>query len=158
MSSVRQFLEKKLKLKVNEKKSAVARVGKRKVLGFSFFFRKGEVLIRIAKRALQRLHERLSALTRRTRSGRLEGIIRQINEYLRGWMGYFRLADTPSVFEDVDQWLRRRLRQLLWKRWKRARHAGESLFRWVSRAPLPRSARRAPARGIWPQVLWSTPP
>jgi len=96
MSSVRQFLEKKLKLKVNEKKSAVARAGQRKFLGFSFFRRKGEVLIRIADQALQRLHERLNALTRRTRSGRLEGIIRQVNEYLRGWMCHHRLNNDPA--------------------------------------------------------------
>ena len=153
MSSVRQFLEKKLKLKVNEKKSAVARVGKRKVLGFSFFFRKGEVLIRIAKRALQRLHERLSALTRRTRSGRLEEIIRQINEYLRGWMGYFRLADTPSVFEDVDQWLRRRLRQLLWKRWKR----GTTRWRELVSLGVPRSLAALGATGTSPWHMAASP-
>jgi len=115
MSSVRQFLEKKLKLRVNEKKSAVARAGERKFLGFSYFYRKGEVRIRIAGQTLQRLRERLQVLTRRTRSGRLDEVIRQLNEYLRGWMGYFRLADTPSVLVELDEWLRRRLRQLLWK-------------------------------------------
>jgi RNA-directed DNA polymerase len=153
MSSVREFLEKKLKLKVNEKKSAVARVGKRKFLGFSFFFRKGEVLIRIAKQALQRLHERLSALTRRTRSGRLEEIIRQINEYLRGWMGYFRLADTPSVFEDVDRWLRRRLRQLLWKRWKR----GTTRWRELVSLGVPRSLAALGATGTSPWHMAASP-
>jgi RNA-directed DNA polymerase len=110
-----------LKLKVNEKKSAVARAGQQKFLGFSYYFRKGEVLIRVADQALRRPQERLWDLTRRTRSGRLEEIIRRVNEYLRGWMGYFRLADTPSVFARLDKWLRRRLRQLLWKRWKRGR-------------------------------------
>jgi RNA-directed DNA polymerase len=153
MSSVRQFLEKKLKLKVNEKKSAVARVGKRKFLGFSFFFRKGEVLIRIAKQALQRLHERLSALTRRTRSGRLEEIIRQINEYLRGWMGYFRLADTASVFAGLDQWLRRRLRQLLWKRWKR----GTTRWRELVSLGVPRRLAGLGATGGSPWRMAGTP-
>ena len=153
MSSVRQFLEKKLKLKVNEKKSAVARAGQRKFLGFSFFRRKGEVLIRIADQALQRLHERLRALTRRTRSGRLEEIIRQINEYLRGWMGYFRLADTPSVFEDVDRWLRRRLRQLLWKRWKR----GTTRWRELVSLGVPRRLAALGATGTSPWHMAATP-
>jgi len=142
-----------LKLKVNEKKSAVARAGQRKFLGFSFFRRKGEVLIRIAKQALERLHERLRALTRRTRSGRLEEIIRQINEYLRGWMGYFRLADTPSVFEDVDRWLRRRLRQLLWKRWKR----GTTRWRELVSLGVPRRLAALGATGTSPWRMAATP-
>ncbi len=153
MNSVRQFLEKKLKLKVNEKKSAVARAGKRKFLGFSFFFRKGEVLIRIADQALQRLREKLRELTRRTRSGRLEEIIRQINEYLRGWMGYFRLADTPSVLAALDEWLRRRLRQLLWKRWKR----GTTRWRELVSLGVPRYLAGLGATGSSPWRMAATP-
>jgi group II intron reverse transcriptase/maturase len=153
MSSVRQFLEKKLKLKVNEKKSAVARAGQRKFLGFSFFRRKGEVLIRIADQALQRLREKLRELTRRTRSGRLEDIIQQLNEHLRGWMGYFRLADTPSVFAGLDQWLRRRLRQLLWKRWKR----GTTRWRELVSLGVPRSLAALGATGNSPWRMAATP-
>jgi group II intron reverse transcriptase/maturase len=119
LSSVRQFLEQKLSLKVNEKKSAVARPSKRKFLGFSFFRRKGEVRVRIATPALDRCREKLRQLTRRTRHGRLADVLQDINQYTMGWVGYFRLADTPSVLEALDEWLRRRLRQLVWKRWKR---------------------------------------
>lgn len=121
LASVRRFLEQKLKLKVNEKKSKVDRPAKRKFLGFRLFWRKGEVAIGVAKRALERCHERLHHLTRRTRSGQLEEVLQEINTYLRGWIGYFRLADTPSVFQELDEWLRRRLRQLLWKCWKNPR-------------------------------------
>jgi RNA-directed DNA polymerase len=121
VTSVRQFLEQKLKLKVNEKKSAVARAGQRKFLGFSFFKRDGAVRVRIASQALDRMQEKLRHLTRRTRPGELDDILREINRQAVGWVGYFQLADTPSVFRELDEWLRRRLRQLIWKRWKRGK-------------------------------------
>jgi len=153
MSSVRQFLEEKLKLKVNEKKSAVARAGQRKFLGFSFFRRKGEVLIRIANQALQRLREKLRELTRRMRSGRLEDILQQLNKYLGGWIGYFRVADTPSVFTELDEWLRRRLRQLLWKRWKR----GKTRWRELVSLGVPRRLAGLGAMGSSPWRMAATP-
>jgi group II intron reverse transcriptase/maturase len=119
MAGVRRFVEGRLSLKVNEQKSAVDRPGKRKFLGFSFFQRKkGEPACRVAPQALARLKTKLRNLTHRTTHGPVEEIIRHINEYTMGWMGYFRLADTPSVFQEIDEWLRRRLRQLVWKRWK----------------------------------------
>ncbi len=119
LASVRQFLEQKLKLKVNEKKSAVDRATKRKFLGFSFWRWKGMVKVRIASQARDRLLEKLRHLTRRTRHGTLDEILQGINRQVVGWVGYFRLADTPSVIQELDEWLRRRLRQLIWKRWKR---------------------------------------
>lgn len=121
LASVRRFLEQKLKLKVNEKKSKVDRPAKRKVLGFRLYRWKDQVRIGIAPKSMARVRERLRGLTRRTRSGRLEDILDEVNRYLRGWVGYFRLADTPTPFQALDEWLRRRLRQLVWKRWKRGR-------------------------------------
>ena len=123
MESVKKYLEKKLKLKVNPKKSRVERAKRAKFLGFSFYTRKGEVLVRIANRAKERFMEKVRHLTRRTRSGKLEDIVSEINCYSRGWIAYYRLADTPSVYEGLDQWIRRRLRQMLWKRWKRGKSA-----------------------------------
>jgi RNA-directed DNA polymerase len=99
MESAKVFLEKKLKLKVNSKKSKVDRASRVKFLGFSFFKRNGEVLIRIANRSKGRFIERLRRLTKRTRSGKLEDVIQGINPYTIGWIGYCRLANTPSVFE-----------------------------------------------------------
>ena len=119
MNSVRRFLGEVLSLKVNARKSTVDRAWRLKFLGFSFYKRKGEVLVRVAKQALDRCQEKLRQLTRRTRPGKLGDILQSINEYLMGWIGYFRLADTPSVFAELEEWLRRRLRQLVWKRWKR---------------------------------------
>jgi RNA-directed DNA polymerase len=121
MASVKTFLEKKLKLKVNPHKSKVDRAQRVKFLGFSFFKRNGETLIRVANRSLERFRDKLRRLTKRTRSGRQEDIIQTLNQYTVGWIGYFRQANTPSVFEDLDCWIRRRLRQMVWKRWKRGR-------------------------------------
>ena len=119
MGSMGKFLEQKLKLKINRKKSKVDRAQQVKFLGFSFHKRKGRVLIRIASESVARLREKLRWLTRKTRSERLEEIVKEINQLLIGWLNYFRLADTPSILKDLGGWLRRRLRQLVWKRWKR---------------------------------------
>ena len=147
MESVRKFLERKLKLKVNRKKSKVDRAQRVKLLGFSFYKRKGKVLIRVSRESVACLRERLRWLTRRTRSGRLEEIIREINQLLMGWIGYFRLADTPSVFDELDQWLRRRLRQLVWKRWKR----GRTRFRELTLLGV---SRDRAAQGAWGKSPW----
>ena len=138
MESVRGFLEKKLKLKVNPKKSKVDRAKRVKFLGFSFYKHKGEVLIRVAGRSLERLRDKLRRLTKRTRTGKLEDIIRAINVYIMGWIGYFRQANTPSVYEERDKWIRRRLRQLIWKRWKR----GTTRYRELVKMGVPEE--RAP--------------
>jgi group II intron reverse transcriptase/maturase len=155
LASVRRFLEQKLKLKVNEAKSKVDRPAQRKILGFRLFKRKGEVVIGVAKRALERCHERLHQLTRRTRPGQLEEVVQAINAYTRGWIGYFRLADTPSVFQALDEWLRRRLRQLLWKRWKRPRTRQRNL---VALGVPPRTAREASSSGKGTWRLSASPP
>lgn len=121
MKRVRRFLEQKLSLKVNEEKSAVDRPWRREFLGFSFYKRKGEVRIRVSRQALDRCRGKLRRLTKRTRSGKLGEVIDEVNEYSIGWVGYFQLADTPSVMKELDGWLRRRMRQLVWKRWKRGK-------------------------------------
>jgi RNA-directed DNA polymerase len=127
LQSVRRFLEQTLKLKVNEKKSKVDRPARSKILGFRLFRWKDQVRIGVAPVALKRCRQRVQELTRRTRSGALGALVTEINQYLRGWLGYFRLADTPSVFQELDEWLRRRLRQLLWKRWKRPKTRQQNL-------------------------------
>ncbi len=127
LQSVRRFLEQKLKLKVNEKKSKVDRPTRSKVLGFRLYRWKDQVRIGLAAVVLKRCRQRLRQLTRRTRAGELGLLVAEINRYLRGWIGYFRLADTPSVFQELDEWLRRRLRQLLWKRWKRPKTRQQNL-------------------------------
>ncbi len=118
MEGVRRFVEGKLKLRVNEEKSAVDRPWKRKFLGFSFTNRK-EPRIRVAPKTLTRFKAKVRELTSRSKSMSLATRIRRLNEYLTGWMGYFKLAETPSVFEKLDGWIRRRLRMCLLKQWKK---------------------------------------
>jgi len=135
LESVTKYLEKKLKLKVNPKKSKVERATRAKFLGFSFWKRKGEVFIRIANRTKERFMEKMRHLTRRTRSGKMEDIVKDVNRSSRGWIAYYRLATTPSVYQGLDEWIRRRLRQMQWKRWKR----GTTRYRELVRLGVPRN-------------------
>ena len=118
-ASVTRFIEDRLKLTVNQAKSAVDRPWKRKFLGFSFSLDKKEPKIRVAKASLQKVRARIREITSRRRSMKMEMRIKELNQYLTGWCGYFSLADTPSIFQNMDSWIRRRLRMCLWKQWKK---------------------------------------
>lgn len=120
MASVEQFLARRLKLKVNAAKSAVDLPSRRKFLGFSFTGRK-EPRRRIAPQSLARFKSRVRDLTRRTRGASLAQIVEELSRYLVGWRGYFGFCETPSVLHGLDQWVRRRLRAIVWKQWKRGR-------------------------------------
>ncbi len=119
MASITAFITSKLKLKVNQQKSAVARPWQRKFLGFSFTSDR-EPKRRIAPKAIFRFKERVRELTRRTRGVSVEKVAEDLSRYLRGWQAYFGLCETPSVLAALDQWIRRRLRSFLWKQWKRS--------------------------------------
>jgi RNA-directed DNA polymerase len=118
MQSVTSFIRRRLQLKVNETKSAVARPQERKFLGFSFTGGK-EPRRRIAPQALLRCQRRVRELTRRTRGISLPQMTKELASYLRGWKGYFGYCQTPSVLHGLDQWIRRRLRSVIWKQRKR---------------------------------------
>ncbi|GMA66277.1 hypothetical protein GCM10025859_67680 [Alicyclobacillus fastidiosus] len=117
MESVRRFVEERLKLKVNVEKSAVDRPWKRKFLGFSFTWEK-KTRIRIAPKSLKRFKDRVREITKRSRGQSIVSRLEKLNSYLRGWAGYYRYAETRSVFEALDEWTRRRLRMCLLKQWK----------------------------------------
>jgi group II intron reverse transcriptase/maturase len=155
MNSIRQFIERKLKLKVNARKSAVARATQRKFLGYSFLKRKGQVLYRVAARSLEHLKDKVRNLTRRTSGQTLTTILERLNRLVRGWVGYYRLADTPTVFTELDEWLRHRLRQLLWKRWKRPKTRDREL---VARGVPPSAAREVAGSGKGCWRLSASPP
>ena len=122
MASITQYVEQRLKLRVNRQKSAVALAVERPLLGFQFFRDKaGRVRTTVAPKALKRAKERLRELTSRKRGVSMERRIEEINRYTVGWTAYFSFADTPGAFEKLDKWLRRRLRQVRWKQWKRVR-------------------------------------
>jgi RNA-directed DNA polymerase len=118
MTSIKQFITRQLKLNVNEQKSAVARPWERKFLGFSFTWQR-EPKRRIAPKAIARFKQRVRELTRRTRGVSVATMVEQLGRYLTGWRGYFGFCQTPSVMQRLDRWLRRRLRSVVWKQWKR---------------------------------------
>jgi RNA-directed DNA polymerase len=120
MKSVQRFLMTKLKLKVNGAKSAVARPEERKFLGFSFTGGPTPKR-RIAPQAQGQFCGRVRRLTRRTRGVSVKQMITELSRYLIGWRGYFGYCETPSVFNKLDAWVRRRLRCVVWKQWKRGR-------------------------------------
>jgi RNA-directed DNA polymerase len=120
----------KLKLRINPTKSAVAPARDRSFLGYSFWTAPGKkVKRRVAPKALERMKERVRAITSRNGGRRLTQVVARLRSYLVGWKAYFRLADTPGVFADVDQWLHRRLRMLMLKQWKR----GRTMYRELQR-------------------------
>ena len=147
MESISSFLAKKLKLRVNGEKSAVAKVGKRSFLGFGFLNPKAPRR-RIAPKALKRFRERVRGLTRRTRGVSIGRMVKELSTYLTGWRGYFAYCETPSVLGDLDSWVRRRLRCVVWKQWKRGRtRFAELRKRDVNRNLAARAA--GSAHGPW---------
>jgi RNA-directed DNA polymerase len=147
MESVTRFIMHRLKLKVNQTKSAVAQPRQRKFLGFSFTSER-EPRRRIASKAIARFKERIREQTRRTRSISLPQMVKEITTYLRGWLGYFDDCQTPSVLRSLETWLRRRLRSVVWKQWKRGRTRFKELRkRGVSHDLAARTA--GSAHGPW---------
>src|SRR5271169_4471858 len=118
MTGIERFLAKRLRLKVNKAKSAAAKPSVRKFLGFSFTGG-SEPRRRIAPQALARFKAKVRELTRRTCGRSLAQIVKELSVYLTGWRGYFGFCQTPSVLRALDEWLRRRLRAIAWKQWKR---------------------------------------
>lgn len=118
LKSISDYLANNLKLKVNESKSAVAKASERKFLGYGF--RKDSEL-KVANPALEKFKKRIRELTSRNRGNKLEHIIKELNQYLNGWISYFRLSATISIFKNLDSWIRRRLRCYRLKQCKRRR-------------------------------------
>jgi RNA-directed DNA polymerase len=147
MESITRYITKKLKLKVNETKSAVGQPQERKFLGFSFTWER-EPRRRIAPKAIARFKKRIRELTRRTRGVSIEQMAEELSRYLRGWLGYFGKCQTPSVLERLEGWLRRRLRSVIWKQWKRGTvRFGELRKRGVGRELSAKTA--GSAHGPW---------
>jgi RNA-directed DNA polymerase len=119
MQSVTRYIEDRLKLKVNWEKSVVDRAERRTLLGFGFLRRGGQVTVRIDPRAPRRAKDRLRELTSRSWGVSMGRRIDEINRFTVGWTAYFRLVDHPRPLQDLDKWLRRRLRQARWKEWPR---------------------------------------
>jgi len=121
MQSTTRFIEQRLKLRVNAEKSALAPATTRPFLGFGFYRRDGNVRIGVSRKTPKRAKQRLRQLTARTWGVSMERRIHAINRFTVGWTAYYQLAEGERPFSDLDEWLRRRLRQVRWKEWKRYR-------------------------------------
>jgi group II intron reverse transcriptase/maturase len=118
MESLTQFLEGKLRLKVNKEKSAVARPYERKFLGLRIL-RSREAIIGIAPKSIARFKKKVRQITKRNRGISLTQVIEELNRYTMGWVNYFGIAQAKSIMEKLDSWIRRRLRCFIWKQWKK---------------------------------------
>jgi RNA-directed DNA polymerase len=127
MEGVRKFITKKLKLKVNEQKSKVAKTEDRKFLGFRLKKIKGEVRRTISPQSIDRFKRKIRELTRRVRGVSILQILAELNAYLRGWYGYYGFAQDAWTLKRLDQWIRRRLRSLIWTQWKTAKQRYQQL-------------------------------
>ncbi len=132
MASVSRFLTNKLRLKVNEAKSAVARPEERKFLGFSIANDGSER--RIAPKALDKFKVQIRDMTRRTRGISLPHVVKDLAPYLLGWRGYFGFCQTPRVLTNLEAWIRRRLRSYLWRQWQN----GPNRFKELRRRGVPK--------------------
>lgn len=144
----------KLKLRINEEKSAVARAWDRKFLGYSFWVAPGRVVkCRVAPKALEELKHNVRAVMRRNGGRSMDQACGELGAYLLGWKEYFKLADTPGVFRDLDQWLHHRLRAIQLKQWRR----GRTTFRELRARGLPdwlvRQGARFRRRWWWASAL-----
>ena len=121
LNSIRNLVENKLKLKVNEDKSAVDLVTRRKFLGFSFYLAKGKLEIRIHDKPLEKFKSKIREITNRNISMNNEFRIKKLNEITIGWLNYFGIANIKTKVSKLEKWIRRRLRACIWKQWKKAK-------------------------------------
>jgi RNA-directed DNA polymerase len=149
MESVTRFITQKLKLKVNETKSAVARPQERKFLGFSFTAGP-EVKRVIAPKALDRFKRRVREITRRAKGVSMKTTIEELAPYMRGWRGYFGFCETPEVLLSLTRWVRLRLRAAMWRQWKTPRRRREALMDLGVRSRL---ASNTAGSGLGPWYL-----
>ncbi len=128
MASITRFLADTLKLTVNAAKSAVARPWTRKFLGYSLTWHKAPKL-KIAPTSLKRLDDKIREVLKGARGRSLTTVITKLNPILRGWMAYFKLTETKQALEALDGWIRRKLRCILWRQWKRAYTRAKNLMK-----------------------------
>jgi RNA-directed DNA polymerase len=147
MESITRFLEKKLRLKVNKEKSAVDRPENRKFLGYSMTNNQKPKL-KVSRNSIKRAKARVKEIIRKGRGRSLSKVASELAVFLRGWVNYFRLSQVKNVFEELDQWIRRKLRLILWRQWKTPKtRAGKMIERGIEQARAYASAYNG--RGPW---------
>lgn len=129
MKSLTRFLERRLRLRVKEEKSAVARPWERKFLGYSLTWHR-QSRLKVAASSVQRLKDKLREIFRRGRGRNLGQLIEaELTPLLRGWMNYFRLAEVKGIFDELDSWIRRKMRCVIWRQWKRTLARAQGLMK-----------------------------
>ena len=129
MKSITSFLERRLRLRVNAEKSAVARPWERKFLGYTLTWHR-QSRLKVAASSVQRLKEKLREIFCRGKGRNLGKLIDgELTPLLRGWMNYFRLAEVKGIFDELDSWIRRKLRCLIWRQWKRSLTRAKGLMK-----------------------------
>jgi len=123
------YIEGKLFLKVNREKTQVAYVNKVKYLGYGFYIHKGEGRLRIHPKSVQKFKDKIREVTGRSNGMGIEARKIRLNQVVRGWMNYFKLADAKNLIQGLDEWIRSRIRMVTWKRWKKVRTRFENLKR-----------------------------
>ena len=147
MASLERFLGKRLRLLVNREKSAVARPWARKFLGYSVTVHR-ETKLKVAAESIQRLKSKLQRIFHQGRGRNLGRVVRDLGPLIRGWVAYFRLSEVKAGFEALDEWLKRKLRCILWRQWKRPRTRAKKL-RQMGLAPERARLSAGNGRGAW---------
>jgi RNA-directed DNA polymerase len=123
------YIEKKLFLKVNREKTQVAYIGKVKYLGYSFYVHKGEGRLRVHPKSIRKLKDKVREVTGRNNGMSIDTGKARLNQVIRGWVNYFRMADMNNLMQSLDEWTRSRIRMVTWKRWKKVRTRFDNLKR-----------------------------
>ena len=121
LENIVPFIEKKLFLKVNREKTTVDYVGRVKFLGFTFYQYKGKARVRIHPKSITKMKRKVKELTARSNGMGNETRIEKLKSYIMGWTNYFKIADMKKLLTEIDEWMRRRIRMIYWKQWKRVR-------------------------------------
>ena len=121
LSSIIPLIEKKLFLKVNREKTSVAHISKVKYLGYGFYRYKGKCRFKVHKKSLAKMKKRLRAITNRSKAISNEERPLILKRFVKGWVNYFKLADMKNLLMKMDEWLRRRIRAIYWKQWKKVK-------------------------------------
>jgi RNA-directed DNA polymerase len=146
MESITKFITEKLRLKVNKEKSAVDKPSERKFLGYSFT-EETPPKLKISHKSLIRFKDRIRGITNRNRGISLMQLVKELMEYVRGWMGYYRHSQTHSILEQLSSWIRRRIRCFIWKQWKTAENRASELIERGVKGRLAQAV--AHTTGLW---------
>jgi len=148
LNNIIPYIEGKLFLKVNREKTAVAQISKVKFLGYAFYRYKGECRFRIHPKSVKKMKDKLRALTSRSNGWSKEYRATKLAQFIRGWVNYFKMADMKQLLLEVDEWLRRKIRAIYWKQWKKVR----TRYRMIAKFGIPKWKVHEMAncrKGVW---------